>query len=359
MSSQDEVLFEELKGKQGNVGLITLHRPQVLNTLTFNMCKLMNETLARWEQADNIKAVIIRGAGDKAFCAGGDIRTIYELGKHKKLDEALRFFKEEYQLNARIYNFPKPYIALLDGITMGGGMGVSIHGNFKIATERMVMAMPETGIGFFPDIGASYFLSRCTDEIGTYLALTGAHINAADAAYLNLVDALVSSTHCQDIIDSITMTPLGKAPNETIRQIMRDFAVIEESTALKLYRDSIQNCFKEMSIESIIEHLKKYKSEFHEKTLAQFKGKSPTSLKVTLAQLRKGVGLNFKRCLQMEYNMVNQFLKHHDFYEGVRALLIDKDKTPKWKPSTLDKVSKEQVESYFEPADGVIDLFET
>lgn len=353
MDTQPEILFEEIKGKKGDVGLITLNRPKALNALTYNMCRLMNEQLAEWEEEDYIKAVIIQGAGDKAFCAGGDIRKIYELGINHKYDEAMLFFAEEYRLNAKIHNFKKPYIAILDGITMGGGMGVSIHGSHRIATERMTMAMPETSIGFFPDIGGSYFLSRCPDEVGTYLALTGAHINAVDAAYADLIDGLVSSTHCQEIIQMIAATPLGDEPRETVSNILKEFAVYEEFTPLKQFRESIEECFSQSSIESIITHLKKHKGEWHTKAAETLSSKSPTSLKVTLAQLRNGVGLDIHQCLRMEYNMVAHFLRQHDFYEGIRAMLVSKDKNPKWNPSTLDKVSKDFIEDVFIPLDGM------
>tara|TARA_Y100001001_G_C7986219_1_gene301269 strand:+ start:167 stop:1207 length:1041 start_codon:yes stop_codon:yes gene_type:complete len=345
---REEIIFEKLAGKKGDVGLITLNRPEALNALTYNMCQQLNIQLTQWEQDEDIKAVIIQGNGERAFCAGGDIRKIYTLGQSKDYTQALAFFAEEYKLNEKISNYTKPYIALMNGITMGGGMGISIHASHRVATEKTIMAMPETGIGFFPDIGASYFLSRCSYEIGTYLALTGLHINAADAAYIELVDALVSSTHCQEIIDKIVSTALGSTPHQAVTEIINGFAVFEEITDLRLHRESIAQAFSQPSVEAIIAYLKNYQSDWHEQAIQAFANKSPTSLKVTLAQLRRGVALNLKQCLEMEYRMAAHFLQQSDFYEGVRALLIDKDKSPQWSPGSLDKVSAEMVACFFE-----------
>jgi len=216
-----------------------------------------------------------------------------------------------------------------------------------------VLAMPETAIGFFPDIGGSHFLSRCPDEVGTYLALTGARINAVDAAYAELTDVLVSSTHQQDIIDCIAQTAFGDNPKAMVSHILHEFAVYEEFTELNQFRETIAECFAHTSMEAIVDCLKKHKGEWHEKAIKMLLDKSSTSLKVTLAQLRNGVSLDIHQCLQMEYRMVGNFLRSHDFYEGIRAVLIDKDKKAKWLPATLDKVSKGLVESFFVPFDDM------
>jgi enoyl-CoA hydratase/carnithine racemase len=343
-----DVLFEVIQGNGGGIGLITLNRPQALNALTHTMCLKIDETLQFWEEDQHIKAVVTQGVGEKAFCAGGDIRSLYDLGKQQRYDEAMQFFNDEYRLNYRISHYSKPYIAFMDGITMGGGMGLSIHGAFRIGTERLSMAMPETGIGFFPDIGGTYFLPRCPDEMGTYLGLTGARINAADALYVNLIDHVVPSYRLPELLNLLVETEFASSDLEIVNELLAKFNTPTEASELYCHRDIIEECFAKDTIEAIMDTLKKHQATWYQQALESLKKKSPLSLKVTLEALRRGVTMDLKHCQQMEFNLCYHFMRDHDFYEGVRALLIDKDKNPQWLPASLDKASKAKVDSYFE-----------
>lgn len=316
----DDILFEE----RNDVGLITLNRPEKLNALTLQMCKTLDEKLIQWEADDNINIVIIRGAGERAFCAGGDITGIYHNGP-ENIDESIEFFRTEYAMNARVFHFTKPYIALLHGITMGGGLGVSIHGKACVADPGLVMAMPETGIGFFPDVGGSYFLSRLPGEIGTYLGLTGARISAADAKFCGLILNVIKHEHFDLLIDRmVTDRPLFPTGVLDGLSVPTEPSQLEENTPI------INQCFGFDQVDEIFSALEKNKSEFATKTLAMLNEKSPTSLKITLKELRDARSLQFDECMQMENRIVEQILTSPDFYEGVRAAVIDKDNNPKW-----------------------------
>ncbi|NNM60318.1 MAG: enoyl-CoA hydratase/isomerase family protein [Legionellales bacterium] len=343
----EPILFDLLGEENGMVGLITLNRPQALNALTQEMCHLIEKNLHTWENDPRVKAVIIKGTGEKAFCAGGDIRHLYDVGRQGHYEEVLSFFRDEYRLNLQIANYTKPYISLMDGITMGGGAGLSIHGHFRVGTERLTIAMPETTIGFFPDIGATWFLPRCPDEMGTYLGLTGVKADAADGLYLGLIDYFVRSSELDCIIDTLVSTPFSHTDFETVRTILDRFTILAEPSTLETHQETISSCFASDTIETIILALKKCDTPWHEKIIATLKQKSPLSLKVTLAALRRGISQNLATCLQMELSLCEHFIHDPDLYEGIRALIVDKDKNPQWQPASLDKVSKEKVESYF------------
>lgn len=344
----DAVLFEPLKGKSGQIGLITLNRPNALNALNWEMCKAIQKKLHEWEEDPQTKAVVIKGAGEKAFCAGGDVRHVYALGRDHHYQDIMAFFRDEYALNYQISQYSKPYIAFMDGITMGGGAGLSVHAKFRIGTERLIMAMPETGIGFFPDIGATYFLPRCSYEIGTYLGLSGDKIDAADALYAQLIDYFIPSFHLDDVLNTLLKTDFDDKGFDQVEWILGRFAVKTEPSSLYQHRETIQTCFSHDTVEAIIMALKTQKNSWHGQLVAALKQKSPLSLKVTLEALRRGLAYDFPHCQTMEIQLCEHFVKGNDFYEGVRALLIDKDKTPHWKPATLDKVSNEDVLAYFE-----------
>lgn len=344
MLYQPDILFTII----GNIGLVTLNRPKALNALTHDMVIELYNQLDEWKNNKDIQAIVIQGAGDKAFCAGGDIRNIYDA----RIDPELsikRFFWDEYRLNHRIFHYPKPYIALLDGITMGGGVGVSIHGSYRIATERFVFAMPETSIGFFPDVGGSYFLPRCPGETGTYLGLTGERIKSSDGIYLGLVNYFVSVEKLPDLTDSLATDTLGGKASEKVLHLIKSASSPDGNPTLAEYREDIDQCFKYDSMEEIIEALQHQNNDWSKKTLEVLKTKSPTSLKVTLKQLRNGKKLSFDECLKMEYRMDMRFLKTHDLYEGIRAVIIEKDQKPQWQPSELSKVSNSEVDAYFAP----------
>lgn len=350
MTTENEILFEEIQGAGQNLGVITLNRPKALNALTLAMCQALDEHLEFWATSPRIKAVIIKAADGRAFCAGGDVLHLYQEGIARHYGALRSFFWQEYRLNSRIHHFPKPYISLLNGITMGGGAGLSIHGSHRVVTEQFVFAMPETAIGFFPDIGASFFLSRCPGEIGIYLALTGTRINAADALYAELGDHFISSHHLPTVIDAIADTRFGQDPRETVTALLAEMSVKPEATELFMHREMIDHCFCADSIEEIFTHLANDPRDWAHQTLEILHSKSPTSLKVTLKALRDGVSLNFPSCMKMEFRLCQRMVRHPDFYAGVKSVLLEKNKTaPKWQPGDIGGVTEEQVDSYFAP----------
>ena len=333
----EDVLFE----RRGAVGVVTLNRSKALNALTRDMCVVMRAQLRAWESDDAIKTIVIRGNGDRAFCAGGDIRALYESGK-SGTPYALEFYRDEYRLNATIKHLGKPSVALLHGIVMGGGVGVSVHGSHRVASESMVFAMPETGIGLFPDVGGSYFLPRCPGELGTYLALTGERLKTADALYAGIATHFVPAARTQELL---AILEGGAEPDLALRSFVEHLSEAPLAEA----REAIDRTFSESSVEGILTAFDSDGSHWAQQTAATIRKKSPTSLKITLEQLRRGRRLSFNDCMRMEYRMVNRIVEGHDFYEGVRATIIDKDNAPNWRPAELANVTSAQVEKYFEP----------
>ncbi len=343
-----DVLFEEISGREGNLGVITLNRPQVLNALNHNMFISIDRQLTEWEGADQIKAVVIRAAEGRAFCAGGDIRAAYD--KKRLNDPTLPyFFRDEYQMNLHIYNYSKPYIALLDGITMGGGAGVSINGSHRIATERLVFAMPETGIGFYPDVGATYFLSRLPYKMGFYLGLTGARIAYNDCAMLGIVNNIVSRDSFSELIYALADISMQNNPKAEVTEVIEKFSVDYPHSELMEHKSEIEACFSKATVEEIFHALEKQNNEWCQQTLTTLKLKSPTSLKVTLRALQEGEKSSFKDCMRTEYRLTSRFIEGYDFFEGIRAAIIDKDQKPQWKPASLKEVSSDEITKYFAP----------
>lgn len=343
-----EVIFSV----EGNKGIITLNRPKALNALNLAMTKSIYPVLKKWE-SDKLGLVIIEGSGEKAFCAGGDIRAITSATDRGSVSQA-EFFAEEYKLNNLIGNLKIPYIALIDGITMGGGVGLSVHGEFRVATERTVFAMPETGIGLFPDVGGSFFLPRLAGELGTFLALTGHRLKGADCLLAGIATHGCKSGEMQklktDLLqlpESSTSKDIGDLLNEYSHQFSDSKFSLENRMSL------INSCFAQNSVEDIIEKLNQLSGSEEETKWAQdlvahMVKMSPTSMKVTLRQIREGKTLaTLKECLQMEYRLVRRCCEDQDFYEGVRSVLVDRDGNPKWNPDSLQKVSNEIVERYF------------
>lgn len=343
MTEESEVLFE----RRGALGLITLNRPKALNALTQGMCVAMKAQLDEWAKDDVVKSVAIRGNGDRAFCAGGDIRALYESGK-AKTPYALQFYRDEYVLNATIKRYPKPYIALIHGIDMGGGVGVSVNGYYRIVDETTIFAMPETGIGLFPDVGGSYFLPRCPGEIGMYLGLTGARLKAADLRYAGIATDFAARESHDDLIRALAE---GDSPGNLMSEITGAAvgADVWEKSKLEVYRLQIDEAFAGQSVEEILERLEGDRSDWAKDAAKIIHTKSPTSLKVAFRQIREGKSLSFDECMKMEYRMVNRIVAGHDFYEGVRAVIIDKDNAPKWQPAALSGVSDKDVDAYFAP----------
>lgn len=337
MAAQSDVTLKQLK----RAGVITLNRPKAFNALTTKMIAQMQDGLEEWQTNEDISHVIIEAVPGRAFCAGGDIRAIYDLGRAKD-PEAQQFFRMEYQLNTTIKNYPKPFIALMDGITMGGGVGLSVHGALRIATENLMLAMPETGIGLFPDIGASYVLPRCPGEIGMYLGLTGARLKASDALYAGLIDHYVPADKLADL-----KQVLCDSAHPAVSVI--DFTEDPGTPPLEAHRDDIDSLFAGDTLEQILAQLAGHDSDWARKTLEMLGGKSPTSLKITFHQLREGAKLSFRECMLMEFRMASRVLQGHDLYEGVRAVVIDKDMQPKWQPDALAQVADQDVAAYFAP----------
>lgn len=335
MSQESEVLFEH----RGVAGIITLNRPKALNALTLGMVRLIHPQLTAWAQDDAIQCVVIQGAGDRAFCAGGDIRALHDWGKAGDRQQ-IDLFAEEYQMNTAIKEFPKPFIALMDGINMGGGVGLSVHGSHRVATERLLFAMPETGIGLFPDVGGTYFLPRCPGEIGMYLGLTGARMKVADAIYAGIADSYVPSEKLDTLVANLCA---GVAADEAIGSVCE----VPDDAPMSVVRSDIDEHFAASSVEAILTSLAAKGSDWCLKTAETIRSKSPLSTRVTFDQIRAGRALDFRDCMAMEFRLTNRFMAAPDFYEGVRAVVIEKDQAPKWQPATLADVNDGQVKAYF------------
>lgn len=347
-SPSNEILFEEISGSGGSVGIITLNRPHVLNSLNYQMIAILYEKLQEWERVAHIKAVVITAAPGRAFCAGGDLRSTYEGFKRDK-ESLIRFFQTEYCLNQCIFHYSKPYIALLNGITMGGGAGISINGSHRIATDNLTFAMPETGIGFFPDVGGSYFLPRLPGYMGIYLGLTGTRLNSDDCVELGLAHYKIDSTIIPTLINTIANTILEGDAKVAVHRIIQQFQLPTQASSLFEKQSLINSCFSQSTIEEILSSLAKQTSDFCEETIHLLEKKSPTSLKVSLLAMQKGKTLNFDSCMQQEFALMYHFLQASDFVEGIRAVIIDKDQQPRWQPASLKEISLEKVHSYFKP----------
>ena len=335
----DEVLFET----RGSLGLITLNRPQALNALNRPMCLAIHAQLDAWRDDAAVKAVVIQGAGERAFCAGGDVVTVYHAGKNGSPDWE-GFFHDEYRMNHAIATFPKPYVALIDGITMGGGVGLSIHAPYRVATERTLFAMPETGIGLIPDVGGTHALPRLPGALGTYLGLTGARLKAADCVYAGIATHHVPSDRLDALVEAL-------AGGGEVATLLGDFDCDTEEAPLEGVRAAIDRHFAHDKVEAIVASLAKG-DDWAQAQAATLAKMSPTSCKLTLRALREGAGLDIAGALRNEYRVVCAIKAEHDFYEGIRAQLIDKDRNPKWQPATLAEVSEAEVDRYFRAPDG-------
>ena len=357
--AEPPVLF----GVKNGVGIITLNRPSVLNALNLHMIREIDAKLSHWAKDGDIRAVIIQGAGDRAFCSGGDVKAVVQDGmaaRAGKSDGQLTrdFFREEYTLNNRIFTFPKPYISLINGIVMGGGKGVSAHGAYRIVTENTLFAMPEANIGFFPDVGGGYFLPRCPGQTGVYLALTGKKIGALDTIYVGFATHFVKAERLADLFAALT----GEVWNDRdlienqIDHLLADF-VSEPMGVSEIapHRAEIDRAFGHDRVEDIFADLQSDKSAWAQQTLSLMYALSPTSLKLALRQLRLGKSMSFSEVMTMEYRLSQACLRGHDFYEGIRAALIDKDRKPKWDPARLEDVRDQDIEDSFKST-GMQDL---
>lgn len=334
MTDDAEILFAVGDG----VATLTLNRPAALNALTLGMVRAFHPKLTAWAFDDAVRAVAIRGAGDKAFCAGGDIRALYD---NRGTAFAKGFFREEYRLNRTIHHYPKPYVALMDGITMGGGVGVSVHARYRVASEATMFAMPETGIGLFPDVGGSYFLPRMPGATGMYIALTGDRLRPADCVYAGIADAYIPRAEHDALIAALGT----ESPDAVLDGMKAD----PGPASLAENREAIDRCFSGESVAEIEAALAAEDSPWASKVRAMMRGKSPLSQKVTFRQIRVGASLGFDDCMRMEYRLSQHFMAGHDFFEGVRALVVDKDQNPVWQHATLGDVSDAEVDECFAP----------
>lgn len=345
-----DVLLE----RRGPVGLVTLNRPKALNALDLGMIRALHPALELWARDAEVKAVVIRGAGGRAFCSGGDVRAVaLSLGSpppegQEPLSRA--FFREEYRLNHLIHHYPKPYIALVDGICMGGGLGLSVHGSHRVVTERLMLAMPETAIGLFPDVGGGWFLPRFPGETGTYLGLTGTRCNAADAMWLGYGTQHVTHDRLEAVVEALAAADWSAGESrEVATRVLSGFATGTGASPLSAYRESIDRCFGNDSVEDILEALRAEGTPWAEETRATLGRMSPTSLKVTLRQLRLCRERPYDEVVTVEYRLSQHCTALPDFREGIRAVLVDKDNRPKWNPPTLDQVRDTGVEACFAP----------
>lgn len=339
-----EVLFEE----QNHLGIITLNRPAALNSLNHSMIHAIYNQLKSWEFVDNIKAVLIRAVPGRAFCAGGDLRLTYDRIKAKDPIMA-DFFRDEYQLNRKIFHYPKPYIALLDGITMGGGVGISLHGSHRIATDKLLFAMPETGIGFFPDVGGTYFLPRLPGRIGYYLGLTGARVVSDECVKLGLADVKISQDAITDLTNELMQESFTGDAHAVVSKIIEQYRLPVHASPLLEQQQAIDHCFAGSTMEEIVAALKNSTNPLCSDAAIALAQKSPTSLKITLRALQQGKHSDFDECMRQEFRLVSRFLLGHDFAEGIRAVIIDKDQKPQWKPAVIEDVKEAEVDKYFEP----------
>ncbi|MBF6046624.1 enoyl-CoA hydratase/isomerase family protein [Streptomyces sp. NRRL B-1677] len=335
--SGDSVLLRT----EGRAAYITLNRPKALNALTHAMALRIDEALTEWEKDPAVETVVITGAGERGLCAGGDIRSIHEDARAGGSASA-DFWRDEYRLNARIARYSKPYVAVMDGIVMGGGVGVSAHGSVRIVTERSRVAMPETGIGFVPDVGGTYLLGLAPGELGTHLALSGAAVGAADALLCGLADHYVPSELLPGLIGDLAQAP--------VRDVLARYVGQAPPGELAAHQEWIDHCYAAGTVEEILERLLGSGAPAAGDAAATLLAKSPTALKVTLAALRRARELGpLERVLEQEYRVSCAALASADLVEGIRAQVIDKDRSPRWSPATLAEVGEADVSRFFAP----------
>jgi enoyl-CoA hydratase/carnithine racemase len=341
---QQPVTDDVLIRREGRAGRITMNRPKALNALTYAMVGPIWEALQQWKDDPAVELVLLDGAGERGLCAGGDVRSLYE-SRTAGSGLARAFWRDEYRLNALISRYPKPYVALQDGIVMGGGIGLSSHGSHRVATERSQLAMPETGIGLIPDVGGTWLLANAPGEVGIYLGLTGESMRAADAIYARFSDVLVPSARLPALIDRLTDADGGPV-GETIRSLADDAGQSE----LERRREAIDAALAGGTVERMHMGLASVPEEWAAKARAALGQKSPKALKLTLAAIRQARQLpSLEETLKLEYRLTVRLFEDGEFPEGVRALLIDKDKSPKWSPPGLGEVADELVASYLAP----------
>lgn len=335
----DEVLTEV----DGNVGLITLNRPKAINSLNQPMIDALSAVLIDWARDDKVRAVLLSGAGERGLCAGGDVVSIYHSARKDGV-EARRFWRDEYQLNAQISEFAKPYVAVMDGIVMGGGVGVSAHANTRVVTDTSKVAMPEVGIGFIPDVGGVYLLSRAPGGLGLHAALTGAPFSGADAIAMGFADHYVPHADVEAFRRAVVA--------DGVESALAKYAVEPPPGELAAQRDWIDECYAGQTVEDIVAALRAHGASPAHDAADLIATRSPIALSVTLAAVRRAADLpTLKDVLVQDYRVSSASLRSHDLVEGIRAQLIDKDRNPQWSPARLADVTAADVEAYFAPVD--------
>ena len=341
-----EVLFE----RRGGLALATLNRPQALNAVTLGMFRAMRPQLASWAGDPGVRAVLLQGAGDRAFCAGGDVRAIYD-ARDRPLspgDYKFEMFREEYLFIRELFRLAKPRIALARGITMGGGMGLAINGSHCVATGNTVFAMPEIFIGSVPDVGATRFFNRCPGQVGPYLALTGARIGAADAIDCGLATHFVEGHRFAELTAALAAIDWREgAEHAQVDAVLAGFAADPGAAALPALRPAIDRCFAKGTVEEIVAALRLEEGAWAREALSAMERASPLSLKLTLRQVRLGAGMEIEEALALEFRLIHHLLLEDGFYEGVRAVLVDKDKKPRWRLASLEEISEAEVDRHF------------
>ena len=336
--------------KEGAAGILRLNRPKALNALTLDMTREIVTALDAFEADPSVAVVILEGAGERGLCAGGDIRGLYDSAKAKG-DLGQVFWREEYILNARIAKFPKPYIAYMDGFVMGGGVGLAGHASHRIVTEKTKMAMPEVSLGFFPDVGGTWLLSRAPGELGTYFGLTGQTANGPDALAARMADVFIATSDWPALREALTKLA-ALVDTGAVMATLQRFSVSEQTGPVTAQRALIDRAFAHDSVEEIIAALERDGSDFARATLKAMDDKSPRGLKVTLKLLRLArASTSLEECLSREYLAALEVFESADFVEGVRAAIIDKDRNPQWQPPTLQGVTPEIVARYLAPRD--------
>ena len=357
----------------GRVGRLTLNRPKALNAVNLNVAKAMRNQLLAWQDDEQVDAVLVTGKADRAFCAGGDVKSVYQSGKEQGIGPgtvSAELFRHEYELVSLIASYSKPYVAYLDGITMGTGVGISLHGSHRIASEFTRMAMPETAIGFVPDVGASFFFNQC-GPIGRLLALTGKTFDGYYAANLGWATHFLprsEGSKWMTILESVDWQSAWAAAG--VREIdpakpstTENLGTEESRQVYRIDREIAEQCFASDELEECLQSLQRIEasgsaklSEAARECLAKLKKRSPTSLRLTCELLRRGESLSLDECLKMEYRVSQACMRGADFFEGVRAVLVDKDQNPKWQPSSLMEVTPGDVAHYFAPLSTELEL---
>jgi len=345
----EETLFTVERG----IGHIRLNRPRALNALSPDQFRAIAATLRRWRSDPAVAVVLIEGAGERAFSAGGDIRAVWD---RRDDHEAIRaIFRAEYRLDRLIHTYPKPFVAWMDGIVMGGGAGISVNGAFRVATERTLFAMPEAAIGFFPDVGATHFLGRCPGRVGLYLGLSGARLGAADCRWAGLATHFLPSAARPSLVAALEAAALTPDPRREVASALADLTGDAGEADLPRHAAAIERCFDRPTLAEALAALAAEGGAWAERTLAEIAAGAPMSLAVIFRQLSEGRGLAFDDAIRREYRLACNFLECDDLFEGIRAAVIDKDRAPAWRPASLAEIDMMAVAARFlvGPNDGL------